>query len=75
MSKGAVLTHEALIWTILGFATFPFDSEIDNLIISKGTHISGVCFPLSAIFKGISILVMHTIQKDHIFQAIQVYMV
>ncbi|XP_021963052.2 4-coumarate--CoA ligase 1-like [Folsomia candida] len=72
-SKGAVLSHEALITVVLSMVNRPLDKENPNLTITKGTHISGCVIPAIGFVDGAHVLVMHTIRPENVFEAIKKY--
>lgn len=51
----------------------PFDHEHVNLIITKGTHMSGCQIPAFGLINGNHFLVMRSIRADHVFEAIRKY--
>jgi carbamoylphosphate synthase small subunit len=56
-SKGAVLSHSALIHQIMSMEAInglgrPFDPTHTNLIITKGTHMTGAEVPILGIIQG-----------------------
>ncbi|XP_035706864.1 4-coumarate--CoA ligase 1-like [Folsomia candida] len=72
-SKGAVLSHGALMINVLSITSGLFDKENPNLTITKATHISGCIFPAVGLIDGAHVLVMHTIKPENVFEAIKTY--
>lgn len=74
-SKGAVHTHESTLAFIISFSIMDWMKKKPNLLLSKGTHISGMGLPLSCLAKGGTSLVMSRITKHNFYSSIQKYKV
>ena len=72
-SKGAAHSHHSLLNQLEGIQYFPFTVEKPNLLISKGTHITGCTFPLACLSSGKTCLVMAKITKENVFKAVDTY--
>jgi len=51
----------------------PFTANKPNLLLSKGTHITGTIFPLACFCAGKTCLVMAKITKENVFKAVDTY--
>ncbi|CAG7822836.1 unnamed protein product [Allacma fusca] len=72
-SKGAAHTHKTILNAISATMLMPFLDRKPNLLVTKGTHITGSLFPLTIISSGKQALVMSTLSKNGIFRAVDNY--
>jgi acyl-coenzyme A synthetase/AMP-(fatty) acid ligase len=72
-SKGAAHTHQSFMRIIKTLAALPWFEAKPNLVASRGTHLSGILFPLSTFVSGKTALVMAIISKANLLTGVDKY--
>ncbi|CAG7785994.1 unnamed protein product [Allacma fusca] len=73
-SKGAVHTHKSFLYSIVSATgQIPLVDDQPNLIVSKGTHVTGALLPFAALIAGKLALVLPIITKENLFHAVDKY--
>ncbi|ODM90386.1 4-coumarate--CoA ligase-like 9 [Orchesella cincta] len=71
-SKGAVYTNLQVLAFTIGTSNIPFN-EAPALLVLRCTHVLGLLFPIRNLKAGVWSVLMHEVEKTHIFKAVDKY--